>query len=126
MPRGHRRGSPTGIAKRLGKRVRDLRAERGLSQAELARRVGTSPAHLNKLEAGGKAATIVTVEALARALGVGVAELFPPLSSASSATANPPDPLWVRIAGELRARDREYLLLVRDMLKLLDRAREHE
>src|SRR5690606_14489545 len=99
MPRGHRRGSPTGIAKRLGKRVRAVRAERGLSQAELARRVGTSPAHLNKLEAGGKAPTIVTVEALARALGVGVADLFPPSSSATSATANPPDPLWVRIAG---------------------------
>lgn len=77
-----------------------------------------------KLKAGGKAPTIVTVEALARALGVGVADLFPPSSSATSATANPPDPLWVRIAGELRVRDREYLVLVRDMIKLLDRARE--
>lgn len=123
MPRGHRRSSPTGIAVRFGQRVRELRAERGLSQAELARRVGTSPAHLNKLEAGGKTPTLVTVEALARGLGVGVAELIPASSRPSSATANPPDPLWARITGELRGRDHEYLLLVRDMLKLLDRAR---
>lgn len=122
MPRGHRRRSPTGIAQHLGQRIRELRTERGIAQAELARRVGTSAAHLNKLEAGAKAPTVVTVEALARALGVGIGDLFP--AKPQVLTGNPPDPLWVRLTGDLRRRDHDYLVLVRDMLRLLDRARE--
>lgn len=120
MPRGHRRPSPTGIARRLGQRIRDLREERGIAQAELARRIGSSPSHLNKLEAGLKAATVVTVEAVARALGVEVAELFP--ASDKRAAGNPPDPLWGRIAADLRVRDREFLQLVRESVRLLERA----
>ena len=48
---------------------------RGLSQAELAAAVGLSSNHLGVLERGEKVPTLETVEALAKALKLSVAEL---------------------------------------------------
>lgn len=122
MPRGHRRPA-VAVTTALGRRIRELREERGIAQAELARRVGSSASHLNKLEAGQKAATVTTLAAVAKALGVELADLFPG-RNVQQPVGNPPDPLWVKLAGELRERNRDYLVLVKDALRLLDRARD--
>lgn len=53
----------------FGRRVRERREERGLSQAELAREVGTSQPAIARLEAGGTEPTLRTIARLARALG---------------------------------------------------------
>lgn len=125
MPRGHRRPLTQAVA-RLGHRIRELREERGLAQAELARRIGSSASHLNKLEGGSKAATVVTLEAIAVALGVGIGELFATdgVGAQGSVVAPSPNPLWSRIAGDLRARDGRYLAIVKEMLTVLDKAME--
>ena len=54
----------------IGSRVRELRTERGLTQAQLAARVGTSQSALARLEAGGVEPRISTLEAIGNALGV--------------------------------------------------------
>jgi transcriptional regulator with XRE-family HTH domain len=54
----------------IGRMVRELREARGLSQRELAERMGTTQSVVGRLEAGGSRPTIVTLDRVALALGV--------------------------------------------------------
>lgn len=64
----------------VGRRLRELREEHGLGQAELARRAGLSPAALCLLEQGGSQPLPATQRALAEALGLELGELLARLS----------------------------------------------
>jgi transcriptional regulator with XRE-family HTH domain len=65
----------TTLSARFGGRVRAARLARGFSQAELAAAVGLSSNHLGVVERGEKVPTLETVEALAKALKLAVADL---------------------------------------------------
>jgi HTH-type transcriptional regulator / antitoxin HipB len=54
----------------LGEEVRRLRADRGLSQQELADRMGVSQSVVARLEAGGVEPRLSTLDRVAQALGV--------------------------------------------------------
>src|SRR5947209_19986980 len=56
------------LAAEVGDRVRQAREAAGLSQRELASRVGTSQAAVARLEAGGVGATLTTLQRVAAAL----------------------------------------------------------
>jgi len=58
-------------------RIRELRNLTGVSQARLAVTAGMDPATLNRIEQGKGNPNLKTLEKLADALGVEVAELFP-------------------------------------------------
>jgi transcriptional regulator with XRE-family HTH domain len=58
-------------------RVRELRFERGLSQAKLAARAGIDPSTVNQIETGKRSPSANSLNKLARALDVEVADLFP-------------------------------------------------
>jgi transcriptional regulator with XRE-family HTH domain len=60
----------------IGKRIRELREERGLGQAELARIARVEKNTLYRIEAGRNEPRMDTVELLARALKVDPGELF--------------------------------------------------
>lgn len=60
------------LAAEVGERVREARDAAGLSQRELARRMGTSQAAVDRLEAGGVGATLTTLQRVATALGLEV------------------------------------------------------
>jgi transcriptional regulator with XRE-family HTH domain len=61
----------------LGERMAQLRASRGFSQAELARRAGFHPSFISQLEAGKrKGQNYETLTALSEALGVEVKTLM--------------------------------------------------
>ena len=62
--------------KALALRVRALREAAGLSQEDAAERAGIGSRHWQVIESGKGNATIATCVAVARALGVGVDELF--------------------------------------------------
>lgn len=55
---------------RLGRTIRVLRKEKGLSLDELARRVGKSVATVSQIERGGQTITYPVLVRIARALGV--------------------------------------------------------
>lgn len=69
------------LAYELGRRVRELRVEQGLSQTELARRAGMTQPAVARFEAGGTVPTLPVLERLARSLG---AELTVQLAPSSS------------------------------------------
>lgn len=58
------------LAVEVGERVRAAREAAGLSQRDLAALMGTSQAAVARLEAGGVAATLSTLQRVARALGL--------------------------------------------------------
>lgn len=57
-------------------RIRNLRRKNGFTLEVLASKVGIHKGHLSRIENGEKAPSIATLEAIARALGVDMAELF--------------------------------------------------
>lgn len=66
------------IAVELGKRIKVLRKERGISQEELSFKAGISAAHLGQIERAVKKPTVETIGKLAAALEVPVTALFSP------------------------------------------------
>src|SRR5262245_24373934 len=65
------------VVERFARRLRELRVERGLTQADLAKRAEVTATYVSKLESAGAAPGIDLVEKLATALGVGLADLIP-------------------------------------------------
>lgn len=60
----------------IGWNLRKLRVERGLSQERLALAAGIDRAYVGRVERGSENVTISTLEAMARALAVPVADLL--------------------------------------------------
>ena len=59
----------------FGKALRELRLSRGLSQGELAKRVGAHRATISKIEVGARMPSVAMLVALADALGASMQEL---------------------------------------------------
>ena len=55
---------------RLAMEIHDLREKRGLSQRELAERLGTTQSAVARLEAGNVSPTLATLDRVAEGLGV--------------------------------------------------------
>jgi len=63
-------------AKRLGRRLRQLREERGLKLEELGRLSDTDPGNLSRIEHGLSEPTLPRLRALAKVLGVEASDLL--------------------------------------------------
>ena len=74
----------------VGRMVRELREARGLSQRELAERMGTTQSVVGRLEAGGSRPTIVTLERVAHALGLQLEVRFQDVRSTPKARTGRP------------------------------------
>lgn len=61
---------------RLGKRVRAVRSEAGLTQEKVAEKAKLDPKHLQAIEAGQVNVTVASLVGLAKALRVKLADLF--------------------------------------------------
>jgi DNA-binding XRE family transcriptional regulator len=64
--------------KHVGKRIRLFRGLADLSQAQLAWRAGLTQSHISRLENAEHIATTITMEKIARALGISVDDLSNP------------------------------------------------
>ncbi|MGH9198353.1 MAG: helix-turn-helix domain-containing protein [Acidimicrobiia bacterium] len=73
--RAHRRRLEEDVAVRIGRRVRVLRQDKGLTTYELARRSGIHRPNISRMESGKHIPTVDTLGRLASALGVPVATL---------------------------------------------------
>jgi ribosome-binding protein aMBF1 (putative translation factor) len=68
------------LAIRVGEQIRDARERAGLSQRDLAGRMGTSQAAIARLEAGGVGATLTTLQRAASALDLNITVELRPAS----------------------------------------------
>src|ERR1035437_156168 len=65
-------------ARRLGRRLKALREDRGLSQRALAQQIGMSSPQLSKIESGSFVLRVSTVHTLLRAMGATLADIADP------------------------------------------------
>ena len=71
---------PSGVQERtnwVGKRVKECREQKSLTQSELAERSGLRQPQISRLEAGVHSPSFKTLEKIANALGVTVGDLDP-------------------------------------------------
>jgi transcriptional regulator with XRE-family HTH domain len=106
------------VVKRFARRLRELRVERGMTQADLAQRAQVTATYLSKLESAGAAPGIDLVEKLAAALGTGIADLIPVPS------INDPAAVALKQARELfdsllKVADQQTFALLNPLLALL-------
>ena len=64
-------------AEHVGRRIRDLREKAALTQVQLAEKAGLPQSHISRLENAEHSATNMTLEKIAKALGVEVSDLDP-------------------------------------------------
>lgn len=64
------------IQEKFGKRVRDLRTKKGVSQEALAFKAGIDRTYMTSVENGRRNISIQNIEKIIRALGVSVGEFF--------------------------------------------------
>jgi transcriptional regulator with XRE-family HTH domain len=105
------------VVRRFAGRLRELRTERGMTQADLARKARVTATYVSKLEAAGAAPGIDLVGKLAAALGVGVADLFP--ESPADPAAVPRDQARRLFEGLLKVADPQTFALLNPFLALL-------
>lgn len=65
------------VESRFGKRLREVREAQGLSQEALAAKAGLHRTYVGLMERGVRNVTLRTIEKLADALGVEMADLMP-------------------------------------------------
>lgn len=61
---------------RFGRKVKELRKTIGISQNELAERVGVSKDYIGLIERGLRSPSLQVIERIARSLGVAIKRLF--------------------------------------------------
>src|SRR2546428_881444 len=81
--------SATDLNARIAERVRELRAQRGLSLDALARKSGVSRSMISLIERGESSPTAVVLEKLAAGLGVMLASLFGAPAAAPQTPSGP-------------------------------------
>lgn len=64
------------VARRIGPRIRARRIELGISQRQLARRIGVSASFVSRVETGQCPPSVVTLRAMTSALGISANELL--------------------------------------------------
>ncbi len=64
-------------AEHVGHKIRELREKAGLNQAQLAEKAGLTQSHISRLENAEHSATNLTLEKIAKALGVELGQIDP-------------------------------------------------
>lgn len=71
-----RKADPDKVVKDIGRRLAELRAERGWTQEQFAVRLGVTAGYVGRLERGTQSFTVHRLVWLANHLGVAAADLF--------------------------------------------------
>jgi transcriptional regulator with XRE-family HTH domain len=68
---------------KLGEQIRNLRKNKGFSQEEFADKVGLDRSYMGGIERGERNIATINLIRIAKALGVEVGDLFPPIKKLS-------------------------------------------
>jgi transcriptional regulator with XRE-family HTH domain len=106
------------VVERFAHRLRELRVERGMTQAELAQKASVTTTYVSKLESAGSAPGLDLLQNLATALGVGITELVP-ISSPEDNSAVAREQARKLFDALMKAADQQTLALLNPFLALL-------
>jgi transcriptional regulator with XRE-family HTH domain len=105
----------TDLLRKLGLRIREVRTEHGLTQGELAERVGFRSSYISQVENGGKGTTLDTLAAIAAVLGMTLSEL---MLGIDHPVPDGFERLSIALAGQSPARQQILLRILADALRL--------
>ena len=77
------------ISKLIGQRIRNYRTQQKLSQEKLAELSGCHPTYIGQVERGEKNATLESIEKIASALNIPLAQLFEKLGDGEISDSTP-------------------------------------
>ena len=77
LPRVSEAGTLSDVQKRFGKKLREVRQQKGISQEKLAELAGLHRTYVSSVERGERNISLVNIEKLASALNVSLAKLMP-------------------------------------------------
>jgi len=86
----------------LGESIRRIRQAKGLSQGEMQKRTGILRSYLSRVENGHTVPSLATLQRLASAMGVALADFFAAEGEGASATAPLPHDAASEYLGELK------------------------
>ncbi len=109
--------SPNDIDRRVGRKLRKLRLDAGLTLQDLAEQIGVSHQQLQKYETGANRLSVGMLPGVAEALGVDIMEFFEDAEKASSTKKSKLDQLRSECETMLRRTKSEETL--RGMLRVL-------
>ncbi len=114
----------------IGKRLRQLRLARGLSQGDIERRTGLMRSYVSRVEGGFTQPTIETLERWAKALGLELYQVFYTGKGKPKAARLTPsvdygsrEGKFVRVYRDLASEDQRFLLALARNLKKRGRGR---
>lgn len=64
------------IRHKIGRRIKDLRAVRGISQEDFANQIGLSRSYFGEVETGKRNVAVINLEKIVQGLGVSFEEFF--------------------------------------------------
>ncbi|TCL44463.1 helix-turn-helix domain-containing protein [Harryflintia acetispora] len=102
----------------IGNRIRYLRAERNLSQEQLALRAEITTAYLGQIERDEKNPTIKLIEKISGAFGLTLSELFCDQAIETTATDEIVNNILFELNGLSTEEKQEMLKIVKHILKL--------
>lgn len=115
------------IGKQVGKRIKELREARGLTQAQLAALLGKSVETISNFERGKVMTSLLTLEQLAGCFRVAVPEFFADSPAAPPSEAQSNSAIKVRNAVDLLSEDDlEIIAGLVDVLEVRRRRRTEE
>ena len=101
-----------------GKRIKELRSERALSQERLALNAGITPAYLGLVEREQRNATVATIERICSALNISLAEFFSCADHAQSIESDTGKQILYQLNGLSEDEKIAMLQLVKDVLHI--------
>jgi len=103
------------IQSMIGKRIRDLRKQRGLSQEELGWKAELHFTYIGAVERGKKNCSIITLEKIAKGLEIDIKDLFDtPFHTTDSKK------IKKEINNKVNSLSPQALTLLKEMLKFID------
>ena len=110
----------------IGKRIRELRTKRGLSQGDIERSTGMLRAYISRVERGHTVPSVTSIERFATALGTPIHELFleaRPERDSVGRSSKKEDSFLFLISGYIRRMDsarRRFLMQLAEQLAQKD------
>lgn len=104
----------------IGRRLRSLRQQRVLTQAQVAERAGLDVNYISQIERGRRDPSLSSLSALAKAFGLSLADLFAEDAAAKSPIADALREIEVELKGAPESLVREVVVVVRAMRRAVN------
>ena len=107
----------SGLAKVIGRRIRNYRTQLGITQEKLAELAGCHPTYVCQLERGEKNATVDSIEKIATSLNIPLSKLFQNLGGETTSECDIPSKCYEFLLTKTREEQEQIIKILFEMDK---------